>query len=319
MASSKKVVVAALVGNGMIAATKFGAALFTGSSAMFSEAIHSVADTGNQALMLWGMRAAKRPPDEDHPFGYGKEIYFWSFVVAILLFAIGAGVSLYEGIRHMAHAIEHGGHLEHEASFTVNYVVLGAAFLFECGALYIAVREFNKTRGDEGFLEAVRTGKDPSMFVVLFEDIGAGTGLVIAFVGVVLTDITGLAYYDAGSSICIGLLLGATALWMAYETKGLLIGESAKDSVVEGIRNLLGEYDEIRHINEVVTIHMGPNTVLATISVDYRDGLKSGAIEKGVTEITRRIKNRYPRIKRVFVEGEAMEIHDHDEATDETK
>jgi len=161
-ADSKKVVLAALTGNGLIAVTKFAAAVMTGSSAMFSEAIHSVADTGNQALLLYGMWAAERPPDREHPFGYGKELYFWSFVVAIMLFALGAGVSLYEGTNHLLHAIAQGGHLDHETPFTVAYVVLGASFLFEAGAWTIAFREFNEARGDTPFFRAVRRGKDPS-------------------------------------------------------------------------------------------------------------------------------------------------------------
>lgn len=308
-ASSKKVVIAALTGNGLIAITKFVAAFMSGSSAMFSEAIHSVADTGNQVLLLFGLRQSRRPPDEDHPFGYGKEIYFWGFVVAMLLFAIGAGVSLYEGVKHLSHAVAHGGHVEGNPSFLMNYIVLGVSFAFEMGACYIALREFNEHRGDTPFLTAVRQGKDPSMFVVLFEDIAAGLGLLIAFVGVALTDITGVSYYDGAASICIGLLLATASIWLAVETKGLLIGEAARDPIVDGIRTLLGEYDEIGKTNELVTIHMGPETVVANISVDFIDPLDASTIEGLVTEIDERIKDQYPKVKRVFVEAQSWRHH----------
>lgn len=306
---SKKVVIAAMTGNGLIAATKFVASAMTGSSAMFSEAIHSVADTGNQALLLYGMWAADRPPDRDHPFGYGKEIYFWSFVVAMVLFAIGAGVSLYEGTSHLLHAIEKGGHLEHETSFLVNYVVLGVSFLFELGAWIVAFREFNEARGDTPFFRAVRQGKDPSMFVVLFEDTGAGIGLVLAFAGVLATDLTGLAYFDGIASIMIGLLLAAASIWMAYETKGLLIGEAARNPVVEGIEGILGEYDELKSVNEIATLHMGPNTIIATISVDFIEDLTADEVEALVTEFDARIKDEYENVSRVFIEGQARRHH----------
>ena len=317
---SKKVVVAAMLGNGAIATTKFVAATMTGSSAMFSEAIHSVADTGNQALLLYGMWAAKRPPDRDHPFGYGKEIYFWSFVVAVMLFALGAGVSLYEGTAHLQHAIASGGHLEHETPFTINYIVLGVSFLFELGAWIIAFREFDEARGDIPFFRAIRQGKDPSMFVVLFEDTGAGLGLVFAFVGVLLTDITGLAYFDGIASILIGLLLATASIWMAYETKSLLIGESARDPVVDGIDSMLDNYDELKTVNELATMHMGPESIVVNVSVDFADGLSASDAEALVTEFDKRIKEKYPNVHRVFVEAQSYRDHEADLETyrDET-
>ena len=308
--SSKKVVYAALAGNSMIAVTKFVASVMTGSSAMLSEAIHSVADTGNQALLLYGLGASSRPPDEDHPFGYGKEIYFWGFVVAMLLFAIGAGVSLYEGISHLIHAFKHGAHHSGEQSFLVNYVVLSVSLVFEAGACWIAFKEFNEHRGDLGFIEAVRRGKDPSMFVVLFEDIGAGLGLIVAFIGVLLTDITGLTYFDGAASVVIGLLLATASIWLAYETKGLLIGEAARDPVVDEIRGILRDSDDIGRTNELVTMHMGPQTVVVNISVDFSDDLDAGEVESLITDLDERIKDLYPQIKRVFIEAESWRNHE---------
>ncbi len=310
MASSKKVVVAAMVGNGLIAGTKFVASVMTGSSAMFSEAVHSVADTGNQALLLYGMSAASRPPDRDHPFGYGKEIYFWSFVVAIILFAIGAGVSLYEGTHHLLHAIEHDGQLEHETSFLVNYVVLGVSLLFELGAWWIAFKEFNKHRGDRGFFEAVRQGKSPTMFVVLFEDTGAGLGLIIAFFGVLLTDVTGLAYFDGIASILIGVLLAVASIWLAYETKGLLIGEAARDPMVDRLETEIEQFDGVQSTNEVATLHMGPDSIVVTASIDFDNELGAEQIEELTTQIDRHLKEEFARVGRIFLEAQSRSQHE---------
>lgn len=227
--ASRKVIYAALAGNALIAITKFVAATLTGSSAMLSEGIHSTVDTGNQLLLLYGLKRARRPADEDFPFGYGKEVYFWSFVVAILVFAVGAGISLYEGIQHLQHPAK-------LAAPHINYIVLGLALLFEGAAWYLAYREFTRAKGKRGYLAAIRHGKDPSLFVVLFEDSAAMLGILVAFGGIYLTVMTGSHVYDAVASILIGVILALTAAWLAYETKGLLIGESANREVVRGIR-----------------------------------------------------------------------------------
>ncbi len=297
--SSVRVIVAALLGNTAIAVTKFAAAAVTGSSAMLSEGIHSLVDTGNQGLLLWGLRQARRPPDEEFPFGHGKEIYFWSFVVAILIFAVGAGVSLYEGVHHVLHPRPIENPL-------VNYVVLGLSILFEGGSWAVALKEFGRRKGRMGYLEAVHRGKDPSLFVVLFEDSAAMLGLLVALAGVGLAQLTGQPWWDGLASVVIGLILGGTALWLAYETKGLLIGEAAPRSVVQGIRALLAGEPAIRHVNEVLTMHMGPDFVLVTISADFRDDLEAGALERTVERLDRAIKTRWPEVKRVFIEAEAM-------------
>lgn len=299
MASSRKLVIyAALTGNTLIAFTKFIAASITSSSAMFSEGIHSLVDTGNQVLLLYGLKQAKKPADERFPFGHGKEIYFWSFVVAIMIFAVGAGISIYEGV----HSIIDPSPIK---NVIVNYVVLGFAIVFEGAALYFALREFTKAKGKWGYLEAVRRGKDPSIFVVLFEDSSAMLGLLVALIANYLADTTGLYILDGIASIIIGFILAGTAAWLAYETKGLLIGESANIHVVNGIRKIGQSIAQINHINEVLTMHMGPDFILVNISVDFIDPITGDEIESVITGFDRAIKSEFPNVKRVFVEAES--------------
>ena len=294
---SKKVIIAALIGNTLISITKFGAAAITGSSAMMSEGIHSLVDTGNQILLLYGLKQAAKPADADFPFGYGKEIYFWSFIVAILIFALGGGISIYEGIMHL-------GHPEPISNPMINYVVLGLAMVFEGAAWYFAFREFKQVKGKWGYLEAIQRAKDPSIFVVLFEDSAAMLGLAVAFAGVALSQYTGILWFDAVASIIIGLILFGTAIWLAYETKGLLIGESANRSVITAIREILQAGDHIEHVNEILTMHIGPDYILANISVDFNDNISAHEIEKSIAEIDVKIKQQHPQIKRIFIEAE---------------
>ena len=294
--ASRKVIIAAFAGNTLVALTKFAAAAVTGSSAMLSEGIHSTVDTGNQALLLYGMHRARRPADENFPFGHGKEVYFWSFVVAILVFALGAGISIYEGVAHLRHP-------ELPEQPLVNYIVLGLAMTFEGAAWYFAFREFSRSRGKWGYIEAVQRSKDPTLFVVLFEDSAAMLGLAIAFFGVLLSDVTGHAWFDGLASILIGLLLAATAAWLAWETKGLLIGESANRWLVDGVRELVSSVDCVDGVNDVLTLHMGPDFVLVTVSLDFRDDTTAGEIERVVEYLDCEIRAHYPKVKRVFIEA----------------
>ncbi len=298
---STRIIIAALVGNSLIAVTKFFAAAYTGSSAMLSEGVHSVVDTGNQMLLLFGLKQSRKPPDEDFPFGYGKEVYFWSFVVAILIFAVGAGVSLYEGVVRVMtpHPIE---------NVLVNYIVLGFAMVFEGGAWYLAFKEFGRVKGSRGYIDAVHHGKDPSFFVVLFEDSAAMLGLTVAFLGVWLGDVTGITIFDGVASIIIGLILGGTAAWLAYETKGLLIGERANREVVDGIRRIVRAQRAVRHVNEVLTMHMGPEFILVNISVDFADNIRAGEVEETAAQMDHQIKTSFPNVKRVFIEAEARRV-----------
>ncbi|EAR20989.1 cation diffusion facilitator family transporter [Nitrococcus mobilis] len=296
-AGSKKVIIAALIGNSLIAATKFAAAAVTGSSAMLSEGIHSVVDTGNQGLLLLGLARSKRPANAEHPFGHGKEVYFWSFVVAILLFALGAGISIYEGVSHILAPRPIVNPL-------VNYIVLGLAMIFEAGAWYVAFREFKRAKGNRGYLEAVHEGKDPTLFVVLFEDSAAMLGLLVAFTGIFIGQLTGNLYFDGAASIVIGLILGGTAAWLAYETKGLLIGESAGADTVNGIREIARTTAGVIRVNEVLTMHMGPEYILVNISATFADDITATEIEDNIAAMDKKIKSAYPFIRRVFIEAE---------------
>ncbi|MDP7652072.1 MAG: cation diffusion facilitator family transporter [Rhodospirillales bacterium] len=303
--SSKKVVLAALAGNSAIAVTKFAAAGVTGSSSMLSEAIHSVVDTGNQGLLLFGIRRAGRPADADHPFGYGMELYFWTFVVAILIFAGGAGVSVYEGVTKL-------GNPQPIVDAHINYIVLGVALILEAGAWWVAFKEFSKSKGDMGTLEAVRLSKDPAVFTVLFEDSAAIAGLVIAAIGIGLADVLDEPLWDGIGSIVIGIVLAVTAALLAYECKGLLIGEGAGRQVVRGVRRIAGEQDGVARINEALTMHLGPRDVLLNLSLDFEDRLSSAEVEKTISALERAIKTTYPEITRVFIEAQSRAGHRRD-------
>lgn len=301
VSGSKKVIYAALVGNALIAVTKFTASVITGSSAMLSEAIHSLVDTGNQGLLLYGIKRASKPADKEYPFGYGKEIYFWSFIVAILIFALGAGVSIYEGIRHMISP-------EPIRNPMVNYIVLGLALIFEGVAWYMALQEFKRGKGKWGYFKAVQRAKDPSVFVVLFEDSAALLGLLVAFIGIVLSQVTGILWFDGLASVIIGLILASTALWLAIETKGLLIGESANNEVNQEIHAIAASYEMIDHVNEVLTLHMGPGFILVNISLDFIDSVTAADVEQTIAAIDQEIKARNELVQRVFIEAESRVV-----------
>jgi cation diffusion facilitator family transporter len=300
--ASKKVIFAALAGNSLIAVTKFAASFYTGSSAMLSEAIHSVVDTGNQGLLLYGIRASNKPPSESHPFGHGMELYFWTFVVAILIFALGAGISIYEGVSKVLtpHPM---------VNPELNYAVLGLAMVFEGVALFIAAREFHKVKGTRGWFAEVRRSKDPTIFTVLFEDTAAMLGLMAAFIGIGLAQILDMPVLDGVASIVIGVILALTAVLLAVESKGLLIGEAASAETVRGIRKIVSRHGGILAINEVLTMHLGPNDILVNISVDFRGGLTSGEVETAITALEREIKESFPQVRRLFIEAQGWASH----------
>ena len=302
VSSSKKVIYAALAGNALIAVTKFAAAAFTGSSAMLSEAVHSVVDTGNQGLLLYGIRRANRPPDSEHPFGYGMELYFWTFVVAILIFGLGAAVSVFEGIDRLRYP-------HPVTNAYVNYIVLAVAMVFEAAAWGVAFREFRKTKGPRGYFEAVRRSKDPTVFTVLFEDTAAMLGLIVAFAGIALADAFDAPALDGVASLVIGAILATTASLLAFESKGLLIGESARRPVVEGIANIVGEQPGILGVNETLTMHFGPDDVLLNLSLDFADALSSAEVEAAISNLELKIKEAYPQVTRIFIEAQSIAGH----------
>lgn len=305
--SNKKVIYAALAGNSAIAIMKAVGAAHTGSSAMLSEAVHSMVDTGNQVLLLYGIRRSKRPADERHPFGYGREIYFWAFVVAILVFAVGAGVSLYEGIHRVQHP-------EPIRNASVSYAILAFAMIFEGGAWLVAYRAFNSTRGKRSLLGAVLASKDPSIFTVLLEDTAAMLGLVVAFAGIALGQALDMPILDGVASIVIGLILASAAILLAQETKALLIGESADPEIVDEIRRVLSAHSAIERVNEVLSMHQGPDDILVNVSVEFRDGLAVGEVERHTATIEREIKARIPGARRVFIEAQSSVDHFRDRA-----
>ncbi len=294
---SKKVIYAALAGNFMIAVTKTAAAVYTGSSAMLSEAIHSAVDCGNQGLLLYGLKKSAKPADKAHPFGYGMELYFWTFVVAILIFAVGAGVSIYEGIIKVIspHPV---------TDIYINYIILGIAVIFEGAAWLIAFREFRATQTRPGLLKSVLKSKDPTVFTVLFEDTAALLGLVIALGGLFIGEMLDIAELDGVASLLIGVILAATAFLLAYETKGLLIGEAASEDMLKIIEDIARNDEAITGVNEILTMHMGPHDVLLNLSLDFRDDISASDVEDAVTMMEQALKARLPEIRRIFIEAQ---------------
>lgn len=300
--SSKFVIYAALAGNLLVAATKFAAAAYTGSSAMLSEGIHSTVDTGNQILLLFGISRAARPANASHPFGYGLQLYFWAFVVAVLIFGLGGGVAILEGISKIRspHPIENAW---------VNYVVLSLALVFEGTVWLIALRAFRATKGDRGWIEAIRQSKDPTVFTVLFEDSAAMTGLLVALVGIALSQALDMPSLDGVASLVIGGILTCTAGFLAWECQSLLTGEGATPEVQAGIRAIATSEPAVLQANEVLTMHFGPQDVLVALSLDFGERRTSAEVEQAVSRIERRIKADYPEVTRVFVEAQDREAH----------
>lgn len=287
----------ALFANLGIAVAKFIAAAVSGSSSMLSEGVHSLVDSGNQILLLHGQARAKRPPDAYHPFGYGRELYFWAFVVAILIFAVGAGVSIYEGWTHISDP-------EDLRDPTINYVVLAIAFLLEGTSWLIAVRAFNTSRGKASWWQAIRRSKDPAGFIVLFEDSAAMLGLIIAGVGVWASHQFGDARIDGAASIAIGLILATVAILLAREAKGLLIGESADPALIDTIWDILESRPEIVAINHVRTVHTAPDSVFVAISADFEDRITMGDGETLIEAIEAELKAASSRISSIYIRPE---------------
>lgn len=299
LASSKKAIYAAIVGNGLIAVTKFVAAGISGSSALLSEAIHSLVDTGNGGLLLLGLRRSRKAPDDSHPFGYGKEVYFWTLVVAMLIFAGGGGVSLYEGIRHLLHPSPLGDP-------TLGYVVLAFAMVFEGGALWIALKGFNRSRGAVGAWRAIRVGKDPTAFAVVLEDSAAMAGLVVAGLGLFATHSLGIPWGDGAASVTIGVLLMGVAVILARESRGLLVGESVRAEARARIRELVVDDRAVEAVTRILTMHFGPEDVLLTLDLAFRPGLSADEVARAVDRIERVVREEFEEVKFVFIEANAV-------------
>jgi cation diffusion facilitator family transporter len=292
--SSKQVVYAALAGNLLVAVTKAIAATWTGSSAMLSEAVHSFADTGNEVLLLYGMRRATRQADPEHPLGYGRELYFWSFIVALLVFALGAGVSIYEGVLHISNP-------EPINDPQVNYLVLGLAFVFEGASWLVALRRFKVVKGKLGYYQAFRQSKDPPSFMVLFEDSAALIGILIAGLGTFAATSLEKPIFDGVASILIGLLLTVTASLLARESKSLLLGERANLQLSDSILRIADGHSPACNANGVLTVHLAPDQILVAISLEFADDLRTPQIESLVINIEYKIRAAHPEVVTLFV------------------
>ena len=299
---SKTTIYAALAGNLAIAVVKFGAAFWTGSSAMLSEAVHSTVDTGNQVLMLYGLRRSGRPATEEHPFGHGLELYFWTFVVAILIFGLGAGVSILQGIDKIRHPHEV------EAAY-VAYIVLAVSFVFEGASWLVAYRHFRSSTQEQSVVAAVLRSKDPTVFTVLLEDSAALAGIVLAAVGLAGAQIFQMPALDGVASVAIGLLLASTAGFLASECKGLMLGEAADLPVRQRIRAIAVEQPGIAGVNNILTMHFGPHDVLVLLSLDFDNTLSAAEVELTTSTIERAIKQALPQVQRIFVEALSREEH----------
>lgn len=290
----------ALLANVGIAIAKFVASAVTGSSSMLTEGVHSLVDSGNQVLLLYGQAQAKRPADAAHPFGYGRELYFWAFVVAILIFAVGAGVSIYEGWLHIADP-------EPLRDPTVNYIVLAVAMGLEGTSWAIAIREFDGKRGASNWWQSIRISKDPAGFIVLFEDSAALVGLIIAGLGVWASNHYGDPRLDGYASIAIGCILAGVAILLAREAKGLLIGESADAGIILKVWEMLDARPEISAVNHVRTIHTAPDAVFVAISADFADDLKMGRAETFVEDMETAMKAAIPQLTSIYIRPEKRE------------
>lgn len=292
--TSTRTLIVALLANLGIAVSKFVAAAITGSSAMLTEGVHSVVDSTNQLLLMWGRRQARKSPDKLHPFGYGRELYFWSFVVAVLVFALGAGVSVYEGIIHILNP-------EPAVSAIVAYGVLLVAFLLEGWSTLEAFREFKVAKGKVGWFDAIRHSKDPPAFIILLENGAAMAGIIAAAIGLALSELSGNPFYDGAASVVIGIILGLTATFLAHESKGLLIGEAADAELVEGLRQLAYGKTGVVGVGFVLTVHSSPDQITAMVNVDFQDDIPARDVERIVCDVESEARERWPQVRRLFV------------------
>ena len=299
MAESKTAIYAAILGNFAIAVTKFSAAAFTGSSAMLTEGIHSLVDTGNGGLLLVGISKSKKPADAAHPFGYGKELYFWTLIVAMLIFGVGGGVSIYEGILHLLHPNPL------EDPFW-NYVVLGIAIVFEAIVFMIAFKQFQALKGEESTWQAIRRSKDPTTFTVLFEDAAAMLGLIAATVGIFLGHQFNNPYFDGAASIVIGVILATVAFFIGYESKGLLVGEGADPATLQSIKKLAESAPTVTKVERPLTMYFGPHTVLLTMDVEFRNNLSGAERDAAVQRLEKVIREKHHDINHIFIEAKSL-------------
>lgn len=292
--TSYSVVYVALLGNVLVAISKFIAAAMSGSSAMLSEGVHSVVDTANEGLLLYGIHRGSVRADDEHPLGYGREVYFWSFVVALLIFMVGAGVSIYEGISHIAnpHPIEDA---------YLSYIVLGVAAVFEGSSWVYALRKFKGSKPYRDLPQMVIRSKDPPTFIVLLEDSAALIGLTIAAAGIYFSIALNQPWIDGAASILIGIMLGLVATLLAHETKGLLIGEAANVTTRNSIMMLVARTDGVVKAHDIFSVHIAPEEIMVALTVEFDDRLRTPQIEKAVEQLERKIRAVHPSVTAVFL------------------
>jgi cation diffusion facilitator family transporter len=295
MPTSKTPIYTAFAANVAIAIIKLTAASVTGSSAMASEGIHSLVDTSNEILLLVGLHNSKKAPDKKRPFGYGKELYFWSFVVALLFFALGGGLSVYEGFQHLMHP-------EEIKNPIWNYVVLALAFLFDGYSLITAVRAFNVQRGNTPFWQAVKASKDPATFVVLFEDLADVIGIVIAATGIILSQLLNNPYIDGIASIMIGLLLTTVAIFLVKESRSLLMGETAPEEELQELMSIAKDNSAVFDVTANLSMYMGPDEVILLLKVQFHKDISSQIIVNNINKLRKEIQIKYPQYQHIYIE-----------------
>jgi cation diffusion facilitator family transporter len=301
---SKTAVLAAIVGNLFIALIKFIAAALSGSSAMIAEGIHSLVDTGNGLLVLLGMNRARQPADETHPFGHGKSLYFWTNIVAISIFGIGGGMSLYEGILTLSQIVPG----EEMGDPTSAYLVLAISFLIEAASFTVAIRQFLRAKGDRGAWQYVMQSKDPSLYTVVFEDSAALLGLLFAFLGIFLGHLLNNPYLDGIASIAIGLLLMSVAWILASRTQGLLVGEGVNRDELADIRRRVESDPAVERSGDILTMYMGPDDLLVNMGVCFVAGTRAEEMHESIRRIEADLQGAYPEIRRVYIEAESLPI-----------
>jgi cation diffusion facilitator family transporter len=298
-----KVIFAGLAANLLVAVSKYVAAFLTGSSSMLSEAVHSTADCMNQVLLFYGMRRARKAPTADHPLGHGREIYFWSFIVALLIFSVGAGVSFYEGVTHIlsAHEVE---------SFGVSYAVLGVALVLEGASWTVAFREFRRRKGTRGYLQAAEETKDPRTLMMFSEDTAAMLGLLVALAGTAATHATGDSTWDGVASIAIGVLLAVVAMFLARENKKLLIGESARPKLIAEVEAATRGEDSVESLNGVLSFQLSPDEVVLVLSVHFTPTMRAAEVEAAIERLEARIRGEHPEVVMLVVKPQTREAYE---------
>ena len=299
----KIAVVAGMIGNIAVCIVKFVAAFISGSSAMLSEAIHSVVDSCDGVFMLLGLHRANRKPDYLHPFGYGKELYFWTMVVALLVFFMGGGMSLVKGVQSIQETMA-GTHVLGDT--TLNFIVIVAGMVIEGITLGIGIKQFNAARGDVGPVKFIRDAKDPSLYTVVLEDSAAELGLCFALVSTIVCDVTGNLYFDGVASILIGILLCFVAIILLRETKGLLVGEGMKHQSLDELRDIVEADDRVISCGRILTMYMGPEDLLIAIDATFKTELSAHEVLLTVDDLERRLHARWPQAHSVFIEAESM-------------